>query len=171
MAANSTSAACGSGELSVKRASSSGSIRTPSSPDRGRRRRCARWTGSPRLTPALATGSCVGERRLLSEEKGKARRRRETKQRWGKVREGAEGVSVAPFGGLGRPGTSWASRWRPRRRRRATELLGSAGWKTTGEFGWAGPSREVGPRLVREVSFSDFCLIFPFCFSVYLFWF
>src|SRR3954464_575522 len=82
----------------------------------------------------MAVSSCDDERRTLSGKKGKTRGGLWTKRRWGKVREGVEGVSVAHFDVLGRPGSSWASRWRPRRRRRATELLGSAGWKTTGRL-------------------------------------
>ena len=39
----------------------------------------------------------------------------ESEGKEGEVREGKAGVSVAQFGGLGRPGSSKASRWSPRR--------------------------------------------------------
>src|SRR3954468_11407856 len=92
----------------------------------------------------MAASSCDDERRTLSGKKGKTRGGLWTKRRWGKVREGVEGVSVAHFDVLGRPGSSWASRWRPRRRRRATELLWRAGRKMTEEASRAGPAGEVG---------------------------
>src|SRR3954468_22194071 len=104
----------------------------------------------------MAASSCDDERRTLSGKKGKARGGLWTKRRWGKVREGVEGVSVAHFGVLGWPGSSWALRWRPRRRRRATELLGSAGWKTTRRASRAGPAGEVGLAPGREVSSFSF---------------
>src|ERR1041385_2782134 len=47
-----------------------------------------------------------------SGERGRGRRRG-----GGKVREGDADVSWALFGVLGRPGSPWASRWRPRRAR------------------------------------------------------
>src|SRR3954468_9491606 len=65
----------------------------------------------------MAASSCDDERRTLSGKKGKTRGGLWTKRRWGKVREGVEGVSVALFRVLGRAGSSWASRWRPRRAR------------------------------------------------------
>src|SRR3954471_13864948 len=101
----------------MKMATSSGSIRMPAPPDRRNRRRCARGTRLLGFLSSLAADSLDDERRTLSGKKGETRGELWTKRRWGKVREGVEGVSVALFDVLGRPGNSWASRWRPRRAR------------------------------------------------------
>src|SRR3954469_1057455 len=101
----------------AKIATASGSIRTPASPDRRRRRRCARGTRLLAFLLTLAAASHDDERRLLSGKKGKTRTELKRRRRWGKVREGDADVSWALFGVLGRPGSPWASRWRPRRAR------------------------------------------------------
>ena len=57
----------------------------------------------------------------------------------GEVREGVEGVSVAHFGVLGRPGSSKASRWRPRRARPLQRAALGAGEEDDRGLRWAGP--------------------------------
>ena len=85
-------AACGSGELLGKLASSTGSNGRPSSPDRGCRRCCARWTCSPGPAPALATGFVDGERRGLSGEMGISCAERERRRREGESDKDVQGL-------------------------------------------------------------------------------
>ena len=161
--------ACGgSGELSGRLASSTSSIGPSSSPDRRRRRRCACWTRSRGLSPALAASSRVDERRWRSGELGKVGAVRERRQREGEWTRGVLGRLWARLEGSG-PSTA-SRRWRGGRRRaqaarwHSTEQLGCAGWKTTGGGGVLG---RLGLRSGRQIVFFFFlfvCLIFPFLF-------
>src|SRR3954468_20390008 len=121
----------GSGETMAMNATASGSITPPPSPDRGSRRRCARWTSSSGLAPALAAFPVDDELRRRSVGLGKTWRGRESTREEGEVKHGFIAVLQDMRRGHGaawkREGVAVAST----ASRFATELLGSAGKKTT----------------------------------------
>src|SRR3954469_23237743 len=125
----------------AKIATASGSIRTPASPDRRRRRRCARGTRLLAFLLTLAAASHDDERRLLSGKKGETRTELKRRRRWGKVREGDADVSLALFVVLGRPGSPWASRWRPWRARPLQRAALARGEEDDRRPWWAGPGK------------------------------
>ena len=151
----------GSGEKKTSIAAAPVAPRSPSSSSWRGRRRSARGTRSPGSPSALAASSHGGERRMLSGNWGKRGEGSGRSGDGGEVREGVEGVSVAHFGVLGRPGRRRASRCR----RRGHALLQRAAWlggeeddKPAGGLG-RGDRRWASPGARGKLSAFSFLFI------------